>query len=202
MYTGTNEAHDFERRVDEYRASGECQLEEIVDSLTETIVDRMLDTGLNRAQLAGLLGVSAARVTTILRGDSNFTMRSLVEISSALGCDLSVSMNPRVASAQGANSDTLNGQPFVAAEAKRAHRTPGSTQTYASRDPEIRDHLRSGKLKVRDGVVYMRRERDGLYYPATLRKTTGDRTRLRTNVGRRAYFEHRIIAVAQEMGQE
>ncbi|MBU4555902.1 MAG: helix-turn-helix domain-containing protein, partial [Actinobacteria bacterium] len=161
---------------------------------------RMLDMGLNRSQLAGLLGVSSARVTNILRGNTNFTMRSLVEIANALGCDLGVSMNPRVAGAQGTNADTRNGQPFVAAEGKAAYRTAGSA-TYRSRDPEIRDHLRSGKLKVEDGVVYMRRERDGLYYPATLRKTNGDRTRLRTNVGRRAYFEHRIIAVAQEMGQ-
>ncbi|MDP2233961.1 MAG: helix-turn-helix transcriptional regulator [Actinomycetota bacterium] len=201
MYTGTSEADDFGRRVDEYRAGAERPLEEIIDGLTETIVDRMLDMGLNRAQLAGLLGVSSARVTNILRGNTNFTMRSLVEIASALGCDLSVSMRPRSADAREANSNASNGRPFVAAESKQAYKTPGSGPKYASRDPEIREHLRSGKLKVEEGVVYMRREQDGLYYPATLRKTNGNRERLRTNVGRRAYIEHRILAVAQKMGQ-
>ena len=44
----------------------------------------------------------------------------------------------------------------------------------------------------------MRHERDGQYYPATFRQSSAHSAMEKTNVGERAYYRERILAVARE----
>jgi transcriptional regulator with XRE-family HTH domain len=189
----------LQAKLDDARRSSEYAAEQMIDSITEAIVDRMFDLQLSRAELANRLNVSPARVTNLLRG-GNFTVRTLAELGDALGCDVAVQFRPHTIDAAVGNTGAE-----VAAETRAAYRTRHSAPRYASRDAEIRDHLDSGKLKVEDGVVYMWRERDQAYAPATLRPTRGRSDILRTNVGSRAYYKERILAVAETVarsGQE
>jgi len=56
---------------------------------------RMEVLDLSRAELASRLGISPAQVTNLLRGSNNFTVRTLSEIATALGCDLVIDLVPR-----------------------------------------------------------------------------------------------------------
>jgi transcriptional regulator with XRE-family HTH domain len=181
---------ELQARLESVRAGSDYQTEQLIDAITESVIDRMFELQLTRAQLAERLGVSPARVTNLLRG-ANFTVRTLAEIGSALGCDVSLGFEPR---AQGANPKATGAE--VAAESRAAYRTRRTATGNASRDGEIREHLASGKLKVERGVVYMWRERKQAYALATFRATHGREDILRTNVGSRAYYKDRILAVA------
>ena len=189
-YSAQESADDLQARLDSARTSSDYAVERAVDAVTEAIIDRMLQLNLSRAELAGRLGVSPARVTNLLRG-ANFTIRTLVEIGGALDCDLTIGFRPRALEATSAVAGAE-----VAAESRAAYRTRSTTASYASRDGEIRDLLTSGKLKVERGVVYMWREREHAYAPATFRTTHGREDVLRTNVGAHAYYKDRILAVA------
>lgn len=185
----------LQARLEAIRSSKDYQTEQTIDLITEAIIDRMLELRLSRADLAERLGVTPARVTNLLRG-ANFTVRTLVEVGSALECDISVRFEPR---AHEVNPTARGAE--VAAESRAAYRTRNALPGYASRDGEIRVHLESGKLKVDHGAVYMWREREQAYAPATFRATRGREDVLRTNVGSRAYYKDRILAVAETVKQ-
>lgn len=51
---------------------------------TESLTSAMEAQGVSRAELARRLGVSAAYVTKMLRGNANFTLRSMVRAARAL----------------------------------------------------------------------------------------------------------------------
>ena len=184
---------DLRARLKAARASSDYAAEQAIDAITEAIIDRMLELRLSRAELAERLGVSPARVTNLLRG-GNFTVRTLVEISVALDCELSVAFQPRES---GARANAAGAE--VAAEPRAAYRTRRTNTSYASRDAEIRELLATGKLKVERGTVYMWREREQVYALATFRTTHGREDVLRTNVGSRAYYKDRILAVAESI---
>jgi transcriptional regulator with XRE-family HTH domain len=197
----TEDTHGgLRRRIDEARGSADYGTEQILDGVTEAIVDRMLELGLSRRDLADRIRVSPARVTRLLRGANNFTVRTLVEVSRALDCDLSVALLPRGVDAPAAYRLPGNATgPAEAAESRATYGAPRRISAYASRDNEIRAHLASGKLKIDEGRVYMRHESDGAYQPAKFRKAGTHSDMEKTNVGRRAYYRDRIIAVADEL---
>ena len=53
--------------------------------VAEDVSELMDERGMNRTALAKKLGCSVPRVSAILRGDSNFTINSLVEIFAVFG---------------------------------------------------------------------------------------------------------------------
>ncbi len=185
----------LQARLESVRASRDYRTELVIDAVTEAIIDRMLELHLSRTELAERLGVTPARVTNLLRG-ANFTVRTLVEIGSVLDCSVSVGFEPH---ALDAGSKATGAE--VAAESRAAYGAQRRTASHASRDGEIREHLASGKLKVERGIVYMWREREQAYAPATFRATHGREETLRTNVGSRAYYKERILAVAETIDQ-
>ena len=191
----------LQRRIADLRDTTDYLTEQVIDDVTETIVDRMFELGLNRKELAGLLGVSPARITNLLRGVNNFTVRTLVDLAVALDCDLTVVFAAREVDASIAHRPrSAATHPIVAAESRATYRTARQSPSYASRDDEIREHLGSGKLKVDDGRVYMRHESDQGYRPARFRKAGTHSEMEKTNVGKRAYYRDRILAIAREMG--
>jgi len=54
----------------------------------------MKDRGLNRTALAEKIGTSPAYITKILRGDTNFTLDSMVRFALALDCELNFELQP------------------------------------------------------------------------------------------------------------
>ncbi len=186
---------DLRRRIADLHEANTYRVEQVVDGLTEAIVDRMLELSLSRAGLAERLGVTPARVTNLLRGANNFTIRTLVDLSAALECDLTVSLVPHLAGSDEKSADL----PVVAAESPAVYRAAHRGASYASRDGEIREHLLSGKLKVEGDRVFMRHEDDQSYRLARFRPSGTHSTQEKTNVGRHAYYRSRILAVAKSI---
>ena len=54
-------------------------------------------SGMSRTEIASALGVSSARVTNILRGDSNLTMNVMARLAHALGKKINIKFEPKAA---------------------------------------------------------------------------------------------------------
>ncbi len=59
------------------------------------IAKAMARANISKAELARRLGKSRALITSILQGNTNFTLESLVKIADTLGCDLLVKLKPK-----------------------------------------------------------------------------------------------------------
>jgi transcriptional regulator with XRE-family HTH domain len=55
---------------------------------TESVLKRMDAEGVSQTDLAKKMGVSDAYVTKLMRGNNNFTIRTMVKIAMALNCEL------------------------------------------------------------------------------------------------------------------
>ena len=84
------ENNSFERILASVKDSLEFRFESIVLDLTEQICKKMKDGNISRSQLAKKLNVSPAAVTKILRGSSNFTLKTLLSLANALDFGLHV----------------------------------------------------------------------------------------------------------------
>lgn len=85
----------FKEKIDRFRDDVEFQTEEAILEITERIVQIMESKGINRVKLANLLGVSKAFTTKLLNGNPNLTIKSMVSIAHALGCELDIDMCPK-----------------------------------------------------------------------------------------------------------
>jgi len=63
----------------------------------ERIVDRMEELGLTRTALAAAIGVSKARISQILSGNDNLTLKSLVAVAIGLESRIEVRLKSAVA---------------------------------------------------------------------------------------------------------
>ena len=76
------------RATHTYRAEGASL------RFTEDLLARMKACGVTRSALAGLIGTSPAYITKILRGETNFTLDTMVKIAHALDCEVLVQLAP------------------------------------------------------------------------------------------------------------
>ncbi len=81
-------------KADQARDSHAYRAEGASLRFTEDLVAFMKTSGLTRTALAEKIGSSPAYVTKILRGETNFTLDSMVKIATALGCELTISLRP------------------------------------------------------------------------------------------------------------
>jgi transcriptional regulator with XRE-family HTH domain len=76
----------------------ETQIDEellgLVTRLTNEINWHMRERGISRADLAALMGVSPGRVSQILGGGENLTLRTLAALSTALDARFGVELSP------------------------------------------------------------------------------------------------------------
>jgi antitoxin component HigA of HigAB toxin-antitoxin module len=80
---------DAARQSHAYRAEGASI------RFTEDLVEAMESSGLTRSALAEKIGTSSASyITKILKGETNFTLDSMVKIAHALNCELSIGLAP------------------------------------------------------------------------------------------------------------
>ncbi len=85
----------FEGWVEQYREDPEYLFEMASLEFGESVVSRMEALGLKRSDLAARMGVSKPRVTQLLAGDENLTLKTMVALANALDMTLSVSLSPR-----------------------------------------------------------------------------------------------------------
>lgn len=79
---------EIEHRIDE-------QLSNLITQVTNEINWYMREGKLTRADLAGRMGVSPGRVSQILSGGENLTLRTLAGLSTALDAQFDVTLSPR-----------------------------------------------------------------------------------------------------------
>jgi antitoxin component HigA of HigAB toxin-antitoxin module len=76
---------DIEAQVDE-------ELSRLVTELTNEITVHLREHGLTRAELAGRMGVSPGRISQVLSGGENLTLRTLAALSTALDAQFDVQL--------------------------------------------------------------------------------------------------------------
>ena len=79
---------------EEYRNDPEYQFELTMIAVGEGIVAALLQLGITRSELAKRLHVSRPRISQILAGDENLTLRTLVGVAVALESKLWVHFDP------------------------------------------------------------------------------------------------------------
>lgn len=77
------------RQTHEYSAES-ASLEFVENMLTQMQV-----AGISRSELASCLGAKPAYITKILRGDTNFTLDTMVKIARVLGCEYRLHFQPK-----------------------------------------------------------------------------------------------------------
>jgi transcriptional regulator with XRE-family HTH domain len=104
-----------EARVDE-------ELSLLVTQLMNEINWHMRERGLTRADLASRMGVSPGRISQVLSGGENLTLRTLASIATALDARFEMDLRPRE-TGNGTEDATPQPAPAVAAE-RPLSRTP------------------------------------------------------------------------------
>lgn len=94
MKTGTW----FADKLKEFEGDLEFRTEEVIIEFTEKVVAAMRERDMSRVELAQRLGVSKSFVTKLLNGNPNLTIRTMVSLAAALGCELLVDIQPRAKS--------------------------------------------------------------------------------------------------------
>ena len=80
----------FEDKIKFLKNDLDFKLEELILKITENICIRMEERKLSRIKLAKKLNVSPPAITKILKGNNNFTLKTLLSLANALEQDLKV----------------------------------------------------------------------------------------------------------------
>ena len=72
--------------IDEFQGDPDYEFDKLAIEVGEQIVARMAERRMTQADLAREMGVSRARVSQILRGNDNLTLKSIVAVAIALDC--------------------------------------------------------------------------------------------------------------------
>jgi len=101
----------IEARIDE-------ELSRLITQLTNEVNWHMREHGLTRADLAGRMGVSPGRVSQVLSGGENLTLRTLAALSTALDTQFDVQLSPNEPMV---NGDQGHGMPGIEHSAAEIH---------------------------------------------------------------------------------
>ncbi len=85
----------LEKKFDLWAEDAEFLTEEKILDFTERVVLEMEKKEISRAKLATSLGKSKAFVTKLLKGDANMTIKTMVAVAQALGCNLHLDLYPK-----------------------------------------------------------------------------------------------------------
>ena len=86
---------DVLRSTDDPEEMRILQQERLVVEITELMCKAMKESGVKRGQLAERLNKSKGRITQILNGETNLTLRTVADVFTALGKTLMVSTEDR-----------------------------------------------------------------------------------------------------------
>jgi transcriptional regulator with XRE-family HTH domain len=90
----------FERLIADAPARLEYEHELALGRFTESLARTLTERGLTQSDLARILSVSRARVSQVMRHESSPTLRTMVEMAAALGCDIETRLVARDAVAE------------------------------------------------------------------------------------------------------
>ena len=79
----------------QYEGDPEFEFDLLAIDVGERIVERMEDLGMTRTELAAAVGVSKARISQILGGHDNLTLKSLVAVAIGLGSRIEVRLTDK-----------------------------------------------------------------------------------------------------------
>jgi transcriptional regulator with XRE-family HTH domain len=65
-----------------------------ISSFTNDVARLLAEHGVSQSELARRLGVSRARVSQLMRHASSPTLRTMIEVAAALGCDVNLGVAP------------------------------------------------------------------------------------------------------------
>ena len=88
----------IEKWARKYEGDPEFEFDLLVIDVGERIVNRMEELGMTRTELAAAVGVSKARISQILGGQDNLTLKSLVAVAVGLGSRFEVRLTDRQSS--------------------------------------------------------------------------------------------------------
>lgn len=83
-------------RLARYEHDPEYQAEKLSLTVTEAFARMMKEKGVSRKDLAERLGVSKARVSNIMNGSPNLTLKTLASVAVALDSEVRVEINHTV----------------------------------------------------------------------------------------------------------
>jgi transcriptional regulator with XRE-family HTH domain len=86
-----------DRRTIEHQIDG--ALSRLITQVTNEITWSMREHGITRADLASRMGVSPGRVSQVLSGGDNLTLRTLAALATALDAEFQVELEPCKATA-------------------------------------------------------------------------------------------------------
>jgi len=87
----------FAAQLEEYREDPEFILEGVLLDLSNRIAIEMEKQGISRSELARRMGKKPPFITRILKGATNLTFSTAVQISVALGLELAIDFKPLAA---------------------------------------------------------------------------------------------------------
>ena len=85
---------ELSRFVEDPEGKQLFQQERLILDITELMDKALKETGTRRAALAKALGLSRGRITQVLGGDENLTLRTIADVFTAMGKHLATSLEP------------------------------------------------------------------------------------------------------------
>lgn len=94
MNKAEKQAERIRKEIEELYNEPAMKIESLKFDITEEISKHMAGNNISRVELAEKMGTSRAYITKMLRGDTNFTLETLVKIAGALGCSANFRLCP------------------------------------------------------------------------------------------------------------
>ena len=84
----------YQNKLASIKDDFDFKFDSLVLDITETIRTKLKEKGIKQTKLAERLNVSSAAISKLLRGESNFTIKKLVEIAEAIELKLEINLVP------------------------------------------------------------------------------------------------------------
>lgn len=95
-----NKPKSFKELAETARRTTAYLVQNAILDFTEDVVGRMESLNITKSELASKLHTSPAYVTKLLRGDNNFTLETMVKITSVVNAELRIHLQPQGALSQ------------------------------------------------------------------------------------------------------
>ena len=85
----------FTKLLEQAKQGNAYWVEKIIQTFTEEVSQKMRRDNITKKELAERLETSPAYITKVLRGDTNFTVESMVKIANSLDMQVHVHLAPK-----------------------------------------------------------------------------------------------------------
>lgn len=97
----------IENWILQYEGDPEFEFDLLAIDIGERMVERMEQLSMTRTELAGKIGVSKARISQILSGNDNLTLKSLVAVANGLESRIELRLKNKESDKQSTHSGWL-----------------------------------------------------------------------------------------------